>query len=216
MTSKKSDPPSLALWILRHTSPGDHNEALTGDLIERLREGQPRSWLWRQVFFASAVGVFEAIRRRWSFFCYAIAGTAAMCVFSDNQALRQVSWSLHWSNLPWPLSQFVFELSSPAIVALTSLWVLAIGLLIERSFRWVYLLRTGIINLVLIAIGHYSIDLFPWLLRPVPGYPYLKALIVPGVVQVLLLASAFLIAAWLGCPLVDHVHKSERRTADPQ
>jgi hypothetical protein len=214
MTGKESSPPGLALWLLRHTCPGEHKEALAGDLVERFREGQTRSWFWKQVFIASTVSVVGSIRRRWPLFCYAIAGTIAM----GFEPLRQVSASLHsllhWSDLPWPWSQLIFELSSPAIVALTSLSILAVGLEITRSFRWAYLLRTWIINLTLIAIGHYSIDMFPWLLRSVPGDPYHKALIVPGAMQISLLVSTFLVAAWLGCPMVEHVDKSERRTAE--
>jgi hypothetical protein len=149
-------------------------------------------------------------------FCYAIAGTIAMGRFSYAYPLRHVAASLHWSDLPWPWSQLVFELSGPAIAASTSLAILAAGLVIARSFRWASLLRTWIINLTLIAIGHYSIDAFPWLLRPVPGDPYHKILIVPGAVQLLLLVSAFLVAAWLGCPMAEHVDTSEERTAELQ
>jgi len=70
--------------------------------------------------------------------------------------------------------------------------------MIQRSFRWICLLRTGAINLALITLGHYSIDFLPWLLRPVPGEPYHMFLIIPGIVQVALFFSTFLVAAWLG------------------
>jgi hypothetical protein len=213
MTSKKSSPPGLALWLLRHTYPGNHKEALAGDLVERFREGQTRGWFWRQVFIASAVSVLGSIRRRLPLLCYAIAGTF-MVGFSYAQPLSQFPVSLHWSDLPWPWSQLVFELGSPAIVASTSLSILAIGLVLARSFRFAYLLRTWIINLTLIAIDHYSVDL-PRLLRSIPGDPYHKALIVPEVVQVLLLFSTFIVAAWLGCPMEERGTKSERRTAEP-
>ncbi len=53
------------------------------------------------------------------------------------------------------------------------------------------------INLVLIALGHYSIDFLPWLLRPGPGEPYHKMLIIPWGFQILFF-STFLVAAWLG------------------
>ena len=46
--------------------------------------------------------------------------------------------------------------------------ILGSGLAIERSFRWISLLRTVVINLALITLSHYSIDFFPWVLRPVP------------------------------------------------
>lgn len=216
MTDKKVNPPSSAVWLLRHTFPGYHNEALTGDLIEKFHEGQTRRWFWAQVFFASAVAALRAIRRRWSFFCYAVAGTIAQYIFEYTNALGQVSTLLRWNELPWPLSHFVFELSVPAIAALSSLSVLAGGLLIARSFRWAYLLRTCIVTLVLITMLHFSTDVFPWLLRPVPGNPYLKVFIIPRSIQVLLLASAYLVAAWLGCPLEEHARGSEGRSEGPQ
>jgi hypothetical protein len=101
----------------------------------------------------------------------------------------------------------VFELSTPALVILTTLTVLAAGLLIQHSFRWTYVFRTWIINFGLIAIAHYSIELFPWLLRPIPGNPYGKVLIIPEVVQFSLLVSTFVVAAWLSCPMIEPIGK---------
>jgi hypothetical protein len=118
----------------------------------------------------------------------------------------------HWNELPWPWSQLAFELSRPALLALAALSILAAGLVIERSFRWVSLLRTGVINLALIAFGHYSIDLFPWLLRPVPGrLTDNKYLVIPGEVLLVLLFSTFLVAAWLGCVSPRHTHQFDRQ-----
>jgi len=212
MTSREANPPRLAIWCLRHLCPGTHNEALTGDLIERLEEGASRSWFWRQVFVACTTGVWNEIRCRWVFLCYAAAGTVAVCLAPVHGPTRVPMW-LHWSDLPWPLSQFVFELSSPVILTLAGLCVLAGGLAIEQSFRLAYLLRTWIINFALIAIGHYSIDAFPWLLRPIPGDPYHKVLVIPPAAQVLLLFSAFLVAAWLGCPMTKRADGAQGLTA---
>jgi hypothetical protein len=157
------------------------------------------------------VSTLISIRRRWPLVCYAIAGAIAMG-FSPYPFIP-VSALLHWSDLPWPLSQMVFELSGPAIVTLASVSVLGIGLATANSFHWTSLLRTWIINFALIAFGHYSLDMFPWLLRSVPGDPYSKVLIVPGAVQVMLLFSAFLVAAWLGCPMEDADKPEEPRLA---
>ncbi|MFC5863507.1 hypothetical protein ACFPT7_14470 [Acidicapsa dinghuensis] len=206
MTSKKSNPPEFALWWLRHMCPGQHNEVLTGDLIERFREGATRGWFWKQTLIASITGAASELRRRWAFFCYAIIGSAAMCLMPRYAPIKMSIW-LHWSELPWPLSQFVFEGAAPVVVTLVALSVLAAGLLIEHSFRWTYIFRTWIINIALLTVSHYSIDLFPRLLRPIPGDPYVKVLIIPQAVQVLFLVSTFLVAAWLGCPMKPSASK---------
>jgi hypothetical protein len=206
MIANESNPPKLALWWLRHTYPGDHGEALAGDLIERFRAGATRGWFWKQVLIASLTGTLVQIRYRWAIFCYAAAASVAMSDTRIYAPLPISSW-LRWSDLPWPLSQLVFELGTPALVTLTTLTVLAAGLLIQHSFRWTHVFRTWIISFAFIALGHYSIDLYPWLLRPIPGNPYGKVLIIPEVVRVLLLVSSFVVAAWLGCPMTESIGK---------
>ncbi len=218
MSSNQSDPPSLAIWWLRHACPGSDNEVLTGDLIERFREGQTRGWLWRQVLIAFALGLLGEIRRHWPHFCYAIAG-GVMTWFSfvvtnsksgiwGAHALRHLPDWLHWYDLPWPWSQLVFELSRAAYGVLAALSVLAAGLIIERSFHWFSLLRTGVINLALIALGLYSFDLFPWLLRSVPDGDHHQVFRFPRFGLVLWF-STFLVAAWLGCLSPRHSDKLE-------
>jgi hypothetical protein len=214
MTARNPNPPGLAVWWLRATLRGRYNEALTGDLIERFREGETCGWFWRQVLIASGISALREIGRRWTFFCYAAAGTVAICS-PPMYAGIQVPTLLGWSRLPWPLSQVVFELSTNLMVASISLCVLAAGLAVERSFRWISLSRTWIINLTLLVFGHYAVDLFPWLLRAVPGDPYHhKVLIIPGNLQVLLVASNFLVAAWLGCPLIERAGRPHRLTSE--
>jgi hypothetical protein len=210
MNNGKTNPPKRAIWFLRHACPGD-NEALTGDLIERFREGQTRGWFWRQVLVVFIVSVLGEISRHWPHFCYAIVGTVVTWFFWDAPALRPVPRWLHWRDLPWPWSQLAFELSRPALLALAALSILAAGLVIERSFRWVSLLRTGVLSLVLITLGHYSIDLFPWLLRPVPGDQNHKYLIIPAIVQMILSFFKFLVAAWLGCASPRYADDFERQ-----
>jgi len=211
MSGKKSNPPSLAVWWLRHACPGRDNDALTGDLIERFRGGETRGWFWRQVLIAFAVGVLGEIRAHWPHFCYAISGTALILFGRGANILRPLPGWLHWSELPWPWSQLAAELGPTALLALAALSVLAAGLVIERSFRWICLLRTAAINLALITLGHFSGDFLPWLLRPVPGEPGSKFFIIPGEAQVLLLFFGFLAAAWLGCLSPRRTDELERQ-----
>lgn len=199
MSHGEPRPPRSAIWLLRHMRPGKHNQALTGDLVERFQEGRSQGWFWKQVLIAIAVGVLSEIRRRWPQFCYAIAGLA-MPVFLG-RIVRRIP--LPWHALPWPWSQLVMELGYTAILALAALPALAVALLINREFRWVSLPRTAAINLVLIALGHYSVDVFPWLFRPVGTDGHLKALSIPPAFWIplffLLFFSNFFVSACLGC-----------------
>lgn len=209
MSGKKSNPPRLAIWWLRHARPGGDNDALTGDLIERFREGQTRGWFWGQVLIAFAVRVRGEIREHWPHFCYAIAGTA-MPVFLW-KAVNGVPFALHWWILPWPASQVALELSRPAILALSALPALAAGLVIHGAFRWVSLLRTGTINLALLTISKYLGEAFrPWLTRPLTGYPYGRVPIIPPILQILLFFCTFLVAAWLGCRPLRHAAPTDK------
>lgn len=89
MSDTKRNPPTLALWLLRHGCVGPYNEALVGDLIERLREGQTRGWFWKQVFIALVFSVRERqvklieITCRVSMFLIALAWTFVFCISAE-------------------------------------------------------------------------------------------------------------------------------------
>jgi hypothetical protein len=175
---------------------------LTGDLVEKFREGRSHGWFWRQALIAIAIRILSEAQRHWPHFSFAVAGTAMPAFFW--KSVEGVPAVLHWSVLPWPWSQLVLELSGPALLALAALPVLGAALVIIDAFRSVSLIRTGWINLALIVPGKYLLDcllvVFPWLLRPVPGNPYLfRILMLPPVVLTLLFFFTFLVSAWLGC-----------------
>jgi hypothetical protein len=107
MSREESHPPRSAIWLLRHACPGSHNQALTGDLVEKFREGRSHGWFWKQVLIAIAVGVLGEIQRHWPHFCYAIAGTAMPALFG--KTIEVAPALLHWWVLPWPLSQLLLE-----------------------------------------------------------------------------------------------------------
>jgi hypothetical protein len=56
------EPPSLAIWLLEHWTPGGCNDALVGDLLEECRSGRTGAWYWRQVLAAIAIGCTREIR----------------------------------------------------------------------------------------------------------------------------------------------------------
>jgi len=201
MRSGESNPPKAAMWLLRHVRPGSHNQALTGDLLEQFREGRSRGWFWKQVLIAMAVGVLGEVWRHWPQFIYAIAGTAMQVFF--RRSVEGAPFFFHWWVLPWPWSQLVLEGSPQVLLALGALPVLAAMLAINGIFRWVGLLRTGMLNLAFILLVHYLLgvlDTFPSLRRPVPGDPNLfTILLLPPPVIELLIFCSFLFAAWMGC-----------------
>ncbi len=70
MNSKGSQPPTLAVWLLRHLCPKGNDDALTGDLFERFGERQSDGWFWRQVLIAILVGVSKELRVHWPQICW--------------------------------------------------------------------------------------------------------------------------------------------------
>jgi hypothetical protein len=191
MTNGKSNPPGRAIWFLQHICPGD-NEALTGDLIEKFREGRTHGWFWSQVFIAFAVGVLVAIRRHWPYLCYAIAGTAMLQFFW--RAIERVPVSLQWAR---QLSSTEF-IELPALAALP---VFAIALAINSEFRWPIVFRTGVINVVLVALAWWSLDVISAVqssLRPVVDTHFIWILTLPPPFVRLLFFFIFLVSARLG------------------
>jgi len=207
MSRGESNPPRSAIWLLRHACPGSHNPALTGDLVEEFHEGRSRGWFWKQVLIAIAVGLLGEIRQHWPHFSYAIAGMAMPAFLG--KTIEVAPAFFHWWVLPWPWSQLVLEWSPDALLALAALPVLAAALVINGAFRWVSLLRTGMICLALIRLEHYLPDVLPWLLHPMAGNPHLRILIIPPAFAMLLFFSTFLVSAWLGCLSPRHANALE-------
>ena len=102
MRGEKSDPPALAIWLLRHLRPGRDSEALSGDLLETFAERRSRGWLWRQVLIAIAMGPHIG---------YAIAGTAAAALtgYGISPSPAVVRWRMLTWALPWPWPGVVFD-----------------------------------------------------------------------------------------------------------
>ena len=202
MTDGKSNPPGRAIWFLQHMCPGD-NEPLTGDLIEKFREGRTHWWFWRQVFIAFAVSVLVAVRRHWPCLCYAIAGTPWPGFLRAADRVPVLSHVLHqWSALSWRYGgqRFVGEIFLQYLV-LEALPLYALALAINRQFRWPVVFRTGVINVVLLAFGWWSLevlDTFQSTTLPIEDRHFLWLMpLEPSLVR-LLFFSIFLVSAWLG------------------
>jgi PadR family transcriptional regulator PadR len=112
VTSSLGDPtPERGGRAKRYFRVTPTNEARTGDLIERFREGQTRGWFWWQVLIAFAHGILSEIRRHWPHFCYAIAGVT-MPAFLGKIVHGARLW-FHWSSVPWPWSQLLPRRAPP-------------------------------------------------------------------------------------------------------
>jgi hypothetical protein len=114
---KNSHPPFIATWILEHLTPGDRNDALSGDLLEEFRSGRPASWYWRQILAALAHDSLREIRDHWLAIVFAALWTIparAWWFFALWPAAHQAG-----SILPWPYST-IFGM---AVLVLVSLWV---------------------------------------------------------------------------------------------
>jgi len=200
MNDERFNPPRLALLLLRYACRNSYQEALIGDLIEKFREGQTRAWFWRQTLAAVILNALGQLRSYWPHISYAATAVFLRCFFSDADFLKPLPKWLHWSSLPWPWSQLAFELSRHSLLALAALFTLSLGLIIERAFRWDRVVWTGLISLGVLALGHFSVDVFPWLHRPVPNDMYHRNfLIIPGSIRVALSFCGFFLAALLGC-----------------
>jgi hypothetical protein len=69
---RRTQPPSFATWMLEHLTPGERDEALTGDLLESFRSGRTSGWYWRQAFGACVAGWLNHLRERRSLLVFAV------------------------------------------------------------------------------------------------------------------------------------------------
>jgi hypothetical protein len=139
-------PPRVATWMLLHLMPGDHDEALAGDLLESFRAGRSSAWYCRQVLVALVIRWTGSLFRHWTVLIFAVAW-ATICP----------AWSLlvrrvyHWRNLigpvwrlPWPWST-VCDFGLSATYFLLFIWtgVLICMLLLRSVFGTVRYWRIG-------------------------------------------------------------------------
>jgi hypothetical protein len=80
---RRSEPPSLATWMLDHAVPGGRDEGLAGDLLEEFRAGRSEGWYWRQVFSATVIG-----------FTRMLGGNGALIIFAALWSLFAPAWLL--------------------------------------------------------------------------------------------------------------------------
>jgi hypothetical protein len=149
MSTERSHPPALAVWLLRRLYPERNREAITGDLLERFRDGRSDSWFWRQVLVAILVGSSSQSRLRWTEICLAVAGTTLIwCVpWGRIFPIAAMTTSKNWgTQLQWLV---VIEI----VTALMVLPLFAVLLRLWRTFHWGNLVRVFFISAMLFAGG---------------------------------------------------------------
>jgi len=148
MNTDSSQPPRLAVWLLRHLCPSRNREAITGDLLERLAEGRSDGWFWRQVLVAVLVGAASQFKLLTEI-CFAAAGTALI-------------WCVPWGQI-FPIDAMSSDLMNwrerflwlSAIEITTALMVLPLFVILFRlrgMFSWANLLRVFFISAMLFTV----------------------------------------------------------------
>ena len=185
MNMRRSQPPALAVWILRHLGPRKAQEAIAGDLFEKFSEGRSDGWFWREVLVAVIVGAFEQLRARSPEIYAALAATVLyLCswnLIARAPGFEQLSaWGV---GLAWPLSALydvVFGATPGTVVAIL---VLMSFFFLHRTFSWVSVVRILLISFPLLAVGKLV-----WIIT---GYPTYGAPVF----------LAVLISTWMSRPL---------------
>jgi len=120
---RRTEPPPLAKWILEHAIPGDHNEALAGDLLEEFRSGRSAHWYWRQARAALAIALSQAIRIRAAVLLFTLlwciqvpSWLLAVAGVEAHFNLHQRFWQMDW---PW---SFVCEWGLLLFANLAFIW----------------------------------------------------------------------------------------------
>ena len=120
---RRTEPPSMATWLLEHGMPGARDDALIGDLLEEFASGRrSTNWYWRQVLSACGVAWLECVRERITLLIFAAFWSMmapAWKVFCDRIDHAQIFSQL------WPMAG--------------PLWVIpafAVWTLLHSTFLW--------------------------------------------------------------------------------
>ena len=101
----RTEPPSIATWMLRHLTLGNLNDALAGDLLEEFRSGRSCRWYWRQVFQAISIACFREVFGQLDVLFFAAlwsmltpAWLLTIANIEQHYHLNERCWQLVW---PW-------------------------------------------------------------------------------------------------------------------
>ena len=193
MNGERSQPPALAVWLLRRVCRNDDHASLVGDLFERFDEGASDGWFWRQVLTVVLIRASTGLRTHWPQVLFSIAGGVILlfggwriliAVLGETLIARIRDWGL---GLGSPMS-VVYDLGIRSLFAALMIQpILAVLLVLDRAFRWRSLLRTLLISVPLIAA---NVAAFEWWASP--GMASV-------VIFLALILCTLLVSAWVGC-----------------
>ena len=86
---------AVAIWLLQHLGGKASEDALIGDLLERMAEGQTAGWLWREVLMALVVGVWKEMLAQWQTIGLVAIGTS-ITLWCGN-----APWRRQWVDFVW-------------------------------------------------------------------------------------------------------------------
>jgi hypothetical protein len=161
MSNEPTQPPQLAVFLLRHLHPKDNREVLIGDLVESFREGRSERWFWGQVLVALTVGISRALPLLWPEISFAFAGT--LVIQLESWIMRMPLIERLWAqgiSLRSPLPtiyDFGFQAALGAIMLQP---LLAVVLLLARRFSWYSVLRTFSICFLLLMASDVVVILW--------------------------------------------------------
>jgi len=139
----RTDPPSMATWMLEHWTPGVRNDALEGDLLEEFRSGRSAHWYWRQVVAAVVIGCCAEILNRRALLIFAVLWSMmapAWMFYTDTVEAHSIFMGRIW-RIDWPWSTI---LASSLTLAIDPAFVWAgtlLYLFLHRGVRWNLSLR---------------------------------------------------------------------------
>jgi hypothetical protein len=129
-----TQPPAVAVWLLRHFGSSPNNDVVIGDLNERYKRGRSRMWYWRQVATAIVVSFFQeiwghklltirAILVGWGVF---FAASRFSFYLTWQLLFSLTSWSRYWRHPSITIGAQIFELF---------FWGILTGSLVARLHR---------------------------------------------------------------------------------
>ncbi len=133
---RRTEPPSIATWMLRHLTLGNLNDALAGDLLEEFRCGRSSHWYWRQVLQAIAIAcardVFSHLNMLFFAGLWSMLTPAWLLTIADIEQryhLNERCWQMVW---PWSTvcdlglllaANLIFIWAGIAIYLIPHLWI---------------------------------------------------------------------------------------------